>query len=182
MANRGAALEISGPEPFLPFSHAHAKKAEKDALLETWTELRHKIPECRQTKLFMPNPDIPLSKNLLRHTKKELCLLLRHMIGHSFLSYHQSLIHPGTPPQCRLCGYIREESHHIIKHCPALANIRLECLWQTVVDDVCFIPGLLTFLQSKQITTLETWDTNSNTEDADKASDADNPADMAAEE
>jgi hypothetical protein len=36
---RGVALEISGPEPFLPFSHAHAEKAEKDALLETWTEL-----------------------------------------------------------------------------------------------------------------------------------------------
>jgi hypothetical protein len=70
MANRGAALEISGPEPFLPFSHTHAKKAEKDALLETWTNLWHKIPERRQTKMFMPNPDIPLSKNLLGHTKQ----------------------------------------------------------------------------------------------------------------
>jgi hypothetical protein len=44
MANQGAYLEIYGLEPFLPLSHGHAKKAEKNALLEAWTELWHKIP------------------------------------------------------------------------------------------------------------------------------------------
>jgi ribonuclease HI len=46
MANLGAAMDISGPEPFLPFSHAHAKRAEKEALLETWAVFWIASREC----------------------------------------------------------------------------------------------------------------------------------------
>jgi hypothetical protein len=152
-------MDPSGPEPFLPFSHAHAKMAEKEALQETWAVFWIASREYRQTKLFFPKPDTKMSKDLIQLTMLELGLLIRHLTGHSFLSYHQSKVHPGTySPKCRLCEYIKEESAHIIKKCPALATLCLQNLWQAEVDDLWFIPALLNLLLSKQVIKLEKWD------------------------
>jgi ribonuclease HI len=108
MANKGAILAIEGPEPFLPFASANAKMAKKEALIDNWTTYWTNLKQCIQAKLFMPKPDQPLSKKLLNHSKQDVGLLLRNIIGHSFFSYHQSIISPGKfLPACRLCGYIR---------------------------------------------------------------------------
>jgi hypothetical protein len=114
MANQGATSEVQGPEPFLPFSLTHAKMAEKEALLDKWTACWTALKQCPQTKLFMPKPDISLSKNLFPQPKKKLGLLLQHIIGFSFFAYHQSIIDKNILPECRLCGFAREESGHII--------------------------------------------------------------------
>jgi ribonuclease HI len=69
MADKGAILAIEGPEPFLPFASANAKMAEKEALIDNWTIYWTNLTQCRQTKLFMPKPDQPLSTKLLNHSK-----------------------------------------------------------------------------------------------------------------
>jgi hypothetical protein len=61
MANLGAAMDISGPEPFLTFSHAYAKMAEKEALVKTWAAFWITSRDYRQTKLFFPKPDTKTS-------------------------------------------------------------------------------------------------------------------------
>jgi hypothetical protein len=107
----------------------------------------------------MQKPDQPLSKKLLNHSKQDVGLLLRNITGHSFFSYHQSLISPGKfLPACRLCGYIREESCHIIKHCVALAQPRLEYLLQIEVDDFWTETGILNFLKDPRVYKLLKWD------------------------
>jgi hypothetical protein len=36
--------------------------AEKEALIDNWTIYWTNLKQCRQTKLFLPKPDQPLSK------------------------------------------------------------------------------------------------------------------------
>jgi ribonuclease HI len=159
MANKGAILAIEGPDSFLPFASANAKMAEKEALINNWTFYWTNLKQCRQTKLFMPKPDQPLSKKLLNSSKQDVGLLLRNIICHSFFSYHQSLISPGEfIPVCCLCGYIREESCHIIKHCEALAQPRLEYLLQMEVDYFWTEMEILNFLKDPRVYKLLTWD------------------------
>jgi hypothetical protein len=87
MASKGAILAIEGTEPFRPFASANAKMAEKEALIDNCITYWINLKQCRQTKLFMPKPDQPLSKKLLNHSKQDVdLLLLRNIIGHGFFS------------------------------------------------------------------------------------------------
>jgi ribonuclease HI len=122
MAKTGAALPVAGPEPFLPLSNAVCKQAAKEELLYSWTVKWQRSRDYRQSKIFFPAPNSSNSKNLLQLTRRELGILVRHLTGFSYLMYPQSLQQPQLDPTCRLCGENREESHHIIRTCPALAR------------------------------------------------------------
>jgi hypothetical protein len=93
----------------------------------------------------------------MRLKRGEVGLMIRQIMGFSYLNYPQSLQQPGLDPTCRLCGEFREESNHIIRSCPALARIRMESLWQhTITDNSTWtITGLLAFLSSSSVTRLE---------------------------
>jgi hypothetical protein len=95
-----------------------------------------------------------MSKNILL---REIGMLIRNITGHSYLNYHQSLIQRGLiDPVCRLCCTAREESHHLIGSCAALAIEQLKCLWQMEISqDTWFISGLLQFLQTPKMENLE---------------------------
>jgi hypothetical protein len=99
MAKEGAAMASLGPEPFLPYTKTLCKQETK-AILKTW----QKSIIYRQTLIFFPLPDASISKNLLRLSRKDLGLIIRHGTGHSNLNYHQSKQQPGLSPLCRLCG------------------------------------------------------------------------------
>jgi hypothetical protein len=65
MANIRTTLEVECPKPFLPFSHANTRAAKQESSLEQWTDKWAALKQCRQTNLFIPKPDLLLSKNLL---------------------------------------------------------------------------------------------------------------------
>jgi ribonuclease HI len=161
MANLGAAFQAEGPEPFLPLSRAVIKMTEREELLQAWTNRWKSQKEFRQTRLFFPEPNMATSKNILLLSRQEIGMLIRNITGHSYLNYHQSLIQRGLiDPVCGLCGTAREESHHLIRSCAALAIERLKCLWQIeIMQDTWFISSLLQFLQTPKMAILEdhTW-------------------------
>jgi hypothetical protein len=134
---------------------------EREELLQAWTNRWKSQKEFRQTRLFFPEPNMATSKNILLLSRREMVMLIMNITGHSYLSYHQSLIQRGIiDPVCRLCGTAREESHHLIRSCAALAIERLQCLWQIEITQVTwFISGLLQFLQTPKMANLEdhTW-------------------------
>jgi hypothetical protein len=125
-------LLLALPELFLPYAKILCKQETKAILLKRWTAAWQKSIDYRQTKIFFPLPDASVSKNLLRLSRKDLGLIIRHGTGHSNLNYHQSKQQPGLSPLCHLCGEKAEESHHIILSCPALCRTRREWLWQPV--------------------------------------------------
>jgi hypothetical protein len=156
MAKKGAALASEGPEPFLPLAYATCKQAAADGLEHKWNTKWHRHRPCRQTRIFFPNSNLITSRSLLFHPRQDLGLLSRHLLGHSYLNYHQSKQTFGLDPICLLCGKQKEESHHIICTCLALSQLRLQCLWQqTITDNVWNIPGLLILLSSPQVVRLE---------------------------
>jgi hypothetical protein len=55
--------------------------------------------------------------------------------GHSNLDYQQSKQTPGLSPICRFCGKKTEESHHLIRTCPALNQTRMQCLGKHTLSD-----------------------------------------------
>jgi hypothetical protein len=157
LANVGAALQAAGPEPFLPLSNAIIKAVALEDTLNTWTEKWHSLWNCRQSKIFFPDPQPAVSKNLLKLPRKEVGMLVRAFTGFSYLGYPQFLVHPGVVnPTCRLCGEAREENHHIIKSCPALVTLCMTILWHHILpDDDWSINGLISFLQMPQVAKLE---------------------------
>jgi hypothetical protein len=157
LANKGAALQAAGPEPFLPFSNALIKMIAREDLRFHWTEKWYRLyRHHRQTRDFFPEPHPAVSKCLLKLNRRDLGLLIRHFTGFSNLMYCQSLIHPGVSPICRLCGEAREESRCIIKTCPALAMTRMACLGQyTITKKDWDINGLLAFFMMPQVARLE---------------------------
>jgi ribonuclease HI len=158
MAKTGAALEASGPEPFLPTSKATAKQAVKENSLDLWTSKWLRQIIYRQTKIFFPIPNFPTSCNLMWSSCENLRVPIQHLTGHSRLNYHQSLQQPGLSPTCRLCGEAPEESQHIIRSCPALSSTRLACMWQITITDTWEIQGLLNFLTMPQVARLANGD------------------------
>jgi hypothetical protein len=155
LAKTGAATPAIGPEPFLPLSLAICRQVHKAEFLCHWTDTWNRSIDYRQTKYFSPNPDIQMSKSMLRQQKKVLGTLIRYITGHCYLNYHQSLQQPGISPICRLCGTDREESQHIIRSCPSLISLRLTCLWQRTITEEWCLQGLIDFLTSPQVEILE---------------------------
>jgi hypothetical protein len=87
MAKTGATLPVDRPKPFLPLSKAVFQKAAQDQLLYLWNEKWQQVIDYRQTKIFFPAPDNCQTKNLLRQTRKDLSLLVRHITGFCKLNY-----------------------------------------------------------------------------------------------
>jgi ribonuclease HI len=85
LAKQGAALQLSGPKPFLLISHAVCKQTYKYELESYCNAKWQKHKPCRQTKIFFPIMDRTMSKNLLRLSRKELGKVIQHATGHSNL-------------------------------------------------------------------------------------------------
>jgi hypothetical protein len=89
MAKKGAVLAAEGSEPFLPLAHANCKQAAGDGLEHKWNTKWHRHHPCRQTRILFPNSNRISSRNRLFHSWKDIGLLLQHLLGHSYLNYHQ---------------------------------------------------------------------------------------------
>jgi hypothetical protein len=110
---------------------------------------------CRQTKIFFPTVDSSQSQDILRNTWKEAGLLIRYLIGHSFLRYHRNRINRSLDKLCRLCQGAKEESSHIIKDCPAIAGLRQQYMATYYLDDVWEPALVLDFFKDPKISVLE---------------------------
>merc|ERR1711884_622871 len=101
LAKDAASQIVEGPEPFLPLPSCAVKSLARKCTLEKWTTRWEHSDTCRQTKIFFPKPNPKFSRDLMRLSRTDLGLCIRHLTGHSFLKYHQSKVDDTTDPKCR---------------------------------------------------------------------------------
>ena len=155
LAKTASDWQVEGPGPFLPLPNCEIKSLARQLTTEKWKSKWLSSGHCRQTKLFFPEPNPKLSRELLRLSRKDLGLCIRHLTGHSFLKYHRSKVNPAVDPQCRLCQEAKEESAHIILDCPAFQEERLQCFWEYQPTSITALWQLLLFLSDQKISCLE---------------------------
>ena len=146
---------MEGPAPFLPLPDCEIKSLAKNLTLDKWKDRWDSSADCRQTKIFFPEPNKKLSKELLNLNRTDLGLCIRHLTGHSFFRYHRSKVDPALDPVCRCCHDATEESAHIILECPALKEERLQYFWEYQPTTIAAIWQLLGFLTDPKISCLE---------------------------
>ncbi len=79
--------------------------------------------DCRQTKLWFPNPNQKESKNILNLNKNDFGLITRWITGHCFLAWHEAII-KNQDPICPKCFTDDQTPWHLLKECPATLPIR----------------------------------------------------------
>jgi len=94
--------------------------------MELWKKQWQNLATCRQTKLFLPEPDLAVSKHLISMNRPNLCLLVQFYTGHTLLKSHLCKMGVISDPVCRLCVEDDETASHIAFECPALECIRRE--------------------------------------------------------
>ena len=165
LAKQASSQVQEGPEPFLPLSTCVVKGLARERTMEKWIARWEALTTCRQTKIFFPQPDKKISKDLVKLSRLDLGLCIRHLTGHSFLRYHRSKVDQAIDPHCRFCSASKEESAHIILDCPAFQEQRLQIFWEYQPTTISTVQQLLLYLTDPQICHLE--DDSSSTDELD---------------
>jgi ribonuclease HI len=117
LAKQATSQTSMGPSPLLPIPSNIIKKQIKKFSISNWRQYWTGRPDCRQTKLWFPEPNQKHSKDLLNLSRDEFGLLSRWITGHCYLARHQSLIHFNNP-ECNLCQLGEETPWHLLRECP----------------------------------------------------------------
>jgi hypothetical protein len=76
---------------------------------------------CQQSKMQMKYPLAGRANELLAMSKLRLRAAVGLLTGHTTLRAHLYILGHTEWQECRLCGYDKEDSVHILCHCPVLA-------------------------------------------------------------
>ena len=155
LAKDASHMVVEGPEPILPLPSSVVRAAARQQTIDRWTARWEHLDSCRQTRIFFPTPNKKFSKELLHLGRHDLGLCIRHLTGHSFFKYHRSKVDPLIDPQCRLCGFLREESAHIILDCPRFQEMRFQIFFEYAPATVNTVWQLSLFLNHPDISVLE---------------------------
>ena len=102
MQRRAESLEGIYTEVLVPF--AHFKNCVKTATYELWKQEWTENPTCRMSKIFLPEPHIGKSKEILQLARGQMRRLIEIISGHNNLNYLQSKIYPHDVSElCRFC-------------------------------------------------------------------------------
>jgi ribonuclease HI len=127
--------------------------------MEKWKTRWRKLKTCRQTKIWLPEIDLGVSKQLLRQKRHDYGTTVRWITGHNFLKRHTALFDPdNVDANCRFCELEPETSSHLITTCEVFWQNRADCFKQFFLDETTPVwkpKQLLKFLQSKNIRDLE---------------------------
>ena len=108
----------------VPISPCKIKQKLKQQFRDKWIRRWSAEKSCRQTRLFLPQPDPRLSKALITLPRKDLSMMVQFLTGHNHLNYHRNLMRKTADPKCRLCKEEPETSWHLITECPSLEGSR----------------------------------------------------------
>ena len=111
---------------------------------------KNKVQGHRQAKDFIINSK-ERANQALSLKRKDLKLLTGILSGHGPLRYHLNNIGKSTTSDCRFCGGPKEDSHHILLECPAIAVYRGQYLGQQQPSTRCIqkacIKDILDFIK-----------------------------------
>ena len=131
LANRGALLPPTEPEPVVPPPKTHIISVINTEVERRWNQRWTSQPRpARQIRLLWPTIDQQKSLQLLRCDRQEYGDLVRLLTGHNYLNRHCHLLDEAEEDICRLCYEAEESSEHLLCYCPALDGTRLRVLGQ----------------------------------------------------
>ena len=158
-AKVGASLSHPGVEPWLPLPTTFFKKKIKELIHFHWTNRWNNTDKCRQTKLFLQEPNPTFSKQIMKCPKLTFGKAIRWITGHCFLKRHKHITDPfnNPDPSCRHCNEEDETPWHILARCGAFQHIRIQCFGMHEIPDDFKWDGnnLINFLTHQDIQYLE---------------------------
>jgi hypothetical protein len=109
------------------------KKELREYLLSEWTKRWQSTADYRQTKVWYPAPDMPKSKQLMKHTRPTVGRTARILSGFPFFQKQSAIIAQSRNPplgdvSCRNCGEDDETGIHIICDCGHFVQHRLNTI------------------------------------------------------
>ena len=132
---------------------------------EEWKSEWQSRTDCRQTKLFINQPDPCIWKDIKNLRHKEVSAIVRFLSGHTFLNRHNVVIKyklrgPDADhheeASCRLCEEEEETPSHFATSCPMLSQQRLAYLCSFEFDSPPpWSRALIDFLNLPEIRQLE---------------------------
>ena len=85
-----------------------------------WQNLWGKLPQCRQTKIWLPDVQRSVIGEMPNISRVVLGLVIQFVTGHCYLLKHRSLLEPGLAYECRQCLEEDEDPMHLWWECPAI--------------------------------------------------------------
>lgn len=125
LAKQGATTEVLLVQDIPLIPEATVKAAYRAGFVKLWQQYWTNRPDCRQTKLWLPQISAKHSFSLLGLSRYFLSIMVQLITGHNFLKRHEALVNKTDDVECRLCLEDEESSYHIVAECPALAECRL---------------------------------------------------------
>ncbi|CAB4046035.1 Hypothetical predicted protein, partial [Paramuricea clavata] len=115
------ALEVCG----VPADQGIIGERIETRMNQKWKMYWKDLDQCRQTKLWFPEPNTRLSKSILRLNRAMLGPVLHFITGHGWLNRHKAIVEKSGTPRCRLCQTgSSEEPGHLWRSCPGTAELR----------------------------------------------------------
>lgn len=123
LAKEGASKAPTGPIAGVPF--AVGKETIRSHLSREHLIKWKTSKSCRQAKLLMKNTNVSRTNELLTMSRQRLRVAVGLLTGHSsLLSTYLFNLGLAERRECRLCGDEREDSVHLLCHCPSLLHKR----------------------------------------------------------
>ena len=122
-----------------------AKSELLEATYEIWTKEWLEYPHCRQSKNFLPTPDINKKNEVLKLGRCRLRRLIEIITGHNNLNYPQSKIYPNDVSElCRFCEEEDETFEHLLNECPCFLIDRRDIILNNpIVNTLDWKPNTL---------------------------------------
>ena len=123
LAQSEAFAERDAPSP----SWWMIKQQVSSSMRQQWTTRWQQRADCRQTKIWFPEPHKGKTAELLGKSRLEVSSLVQCITGHNFLRKHEALIDSGESlDSCRYCeeDSIPESSFHVVGECRAFNEVR----------------------------------------------------------
>ena len=148
-------------QPFIPpIPKCKAVARIHDLIRKEWRNEWCDRADCRQSKLWFPEPNTDVAKSCMRLSRKNLSTVIRWTTGHCFLRYHEHLQDEANmpDPSCRLCGMKVESSFHVIAECEETSAYRAWAFQSPLPFAEDFIPSidsLVEYLKHMHAASLE---------------------------
>jgi len=128
-AREASETPFIGPQPSICIPLQTVKRRVKEIeVAQHKTHWQSRV-DCRQSKMFCPEPTKALGKDLLRLTRQELREVIQIMSGHANLARHRHLTRKANSPNC-ICGKGEETAFHHVARCQRYSHTRFE-IFQT---------------------------------------------------
>jgi len=122
LAKAAAKMSLTGGNPWTPIPQKFIHNQISDYVKQLWSTYWQDRLDCRQTKLWFPEPDPKKSIQLISLPREAFGLLTRWLTGHCYLARHNSLMIPEIEPICYLCQEGEETPWHLLNECPVVVS------------------------------------------------------------